>query len=50
MASKLGAKDVYLYETAEVAGVAAKVLKANRALNCHLISVPLDRDAGPAPR
>ena len=37
MASKLGAKDVYLYETAEVAGVAAKVLKANRARNCHLI-------------
>jgi len=37
MASKLGAKDVYLYETAEVAGVAAKVMKANRARNCHLI-------------
>ena len=37
MASKLGAKDVYLFETAAVAGVAAKVLKANRAKNCHLI-------------
>ena len=37
MASKLGAKEVYLFETAEVAGVAAKLLKANRAKNCHLI-------------
>lgn len=37
MASKLGAKTVYLFETAEVAGVAAKVIKANRAKNCHLI-------------
>lgn len=36
MASKLGAKDVYLFETAEVAGVAAKILKANNAKNCHL--------------
>lgn len=37
MAAKLGAKDVYLFETAEVAGVAARVLKANKARNCHLI-------------
>lgn len=37
MAAKLGAKDVYLYETAEVAGVAVEVLKANRAKNCHLM-------------
>ena len=37
MASKLGAKDVYLFETAEVAAVAAKILNANRAKNCHLI-------------
>ena len=37
MASKLGAKSVYLYETAEVAGVAAQILKANRTRNCHLI-------------
>lgn len=37
MASKLGAKAVYLFETAEVAGVADKILKANRAKNCHLI-------------
>ena len=36
MASKLGAKDVYLFETAEVAGVAAKILKMNGAKNCHL--------------
>ncbi len=37
MASKLGAKSVYLYETAEVAGVAAQILKVNRARNCHLM-------------
>jgi protein arginine N-methyltransferase 1 len=37
MASKLGAKEVYLFETAEVAGVAAQVLKANKAKHCHLI-------------
>jgi protein arginine N-methyltransferase 1 len=36
MAVKLGAREVFLYETAEVAGVAAKVLKANGARNCHL--------------
>lgn len=36
MASKLGAREVLLFETAEVAGVAAKVLKANRAKNCQL--------------
>jgi protein arginine N-methyltransferase 1 len=37
MASKLGAKEVFLFEAAEVAGVAAQVLKANRAKACHLI-------------
>ncbi len=37
MASKLGAKSVYLFETAAVAGVADKILKANGAKNCHLI-------------
>ena len=37
MAVKLGAREVFLYEAAEVAGVAAKVLKANGAGNCHLI-------------
>jgi SAM-dependent methyltransferase len=37
MAAKLGAREVYLYEAAEVAGVAAKILKANGARNCHLI-------------
>lgn len=36
MASRLGAREVFLFETAEVAGVAAKVLKANRAKNCHV--------------
>ena len=37
MAAKLGAREVFLYEAAEVAGVAAKVLKANGARNCRLI-------------
>jgi len=37
MAARLGAREVFLYEAAEVASVAAKVLKANRARNCHLI-------------
>jgi predicted RNA methylase len=37
MAMKLGAREVFLYEAAEVAGVAAKILKANGARNCHLI-------------
>jgi protein arginine N-methyltransferase 1 len=37
MAADLGAREVFLYEAAEVAGVAAKVLKANRARNCHLM-------------
>ena len=37
MAVKCGAREVFLYETAEVAGVAAKVLKANGVRNCHLI-------------
>lgn len=37
MASKLGAREVYLYETAEVAGVAAQVLKANRVKGCQLM-------------
>lgn len=36
MASKLGAKAVYLYETAEVAGVAAEILRRNKARNCQL--------------
>lgn len=37
MAAKLGAREVYLYETAEVAAVAEAHLKANGARNCHLI-------------
>lgn len=36
MAAKLGAREVLLFETAEVAGVAAQVLKANKARNCQL--------------
>ena len=42
MASKLGAKEVFLFETAEVAGVAAEVLKANKAKTCSPHPVPLD--------
>lgn len=37
MAAKLGAKEVLLYEAAEVAGVAAATIKANRARACHLM-------------
>jgi len=37
MAARLGAREVYLYEAAEVAGVAQEVLRRNRARNCHLI-------------
>jgi hypothetical protein len=37
MAAKLGAKEVYLFETAAVAAVAAEVIKANKVRNCHLI-------------
>lgn len=36
MAARVGAREVFLYEAAEVAGVAAKALKANGARNCHL--------------
>jgi protein arginine N-methyltransferase 1 len=37
MASKLGARDVHLYEAAEeVAALTAAVLKQNKARNCHL--------------
>lgn len=37
MAAKLGAREVMLYEAAEVAGVADAVLKANAARGCHLM-------------
>jgi protein arginine N-methyltransferase 1 len=37
MAAKLGAREVFLYESAEVAGVAAEILKRNRARTCHLM-------------
>lgn len=37
MAAKLGAREVVLYEAAEVAGVADAVLKANKARGCHLM-------------
>jgi protein arginine N-methyltransferase 1 len=37
MAAKLGAREVYLYEKAEVAGVAAGIIRRNRAKNCYLM-------------
>jgi len=37
MASKLGAKQVYLFEMAEVAGVAQEILRANGAQRCQVI-------------
>ena len=37
MAQRLGAREVHLYETAEVAGVAHEILKRNGARNCHLM-------------
>ena len=36
MAAKLGAKEVYLYETAAVAGLARDLLKLNKVRNCVL--------------
>lgn len=38
MAARLGAKEVYLYEAGEVAGVCADILKRNRVRNCHLFA------------
>ncbi len=49
MASKLGAKAVYLFETAEVAGVAGRILKANKARNCHLIPCHSTQMLDPTP-
>lgn len=37
IAARLGAREVFLYETAEVAGVAAEVLKRNKVRNGHVI-------------
>ena len=37
MAAKLGAKKVLMFEAAEIAGVAARAIKANRAKACELI-------------
>ncbi len=37
MAAKLGAREVILYEAAEVAGVAAATIKSNRARACNLM-------------
>lgn len=37
MAAKLGARDVYLYEAAEISGVAGEHVKQNRLRNCHVM-------------
>ncbi len=37
MAAKLGAREVILYEAAEVAGVAAETIRANRAKACQIM-------------
>jgi hypothetical protein len=37
MASKLGAQAVFLYETAEVGGLAFEIIKKNKAKNCLLL-------------
>ena len=37
MAAKLGAREVYLYEKADVARVASEVLRKNRVRNCQLM-------------
>jgi protein arginine N-methyltransferase 1 len=36
IAAQLGAREVHLYEAAEVAGVAAETLRRNKAKGCHL--------------
>lgn len=38
MAAKLGAREVFLYESAEVAGVALEMIARNKARNCHLMA------------
>lgn len=38
MAAKLGARKVYLYETAEVGAVAERIVKANKAKVCELFA------------
>ncbi|MFM1814682.1 MAG: hypothetical protein RLZ98_1377, partial [Pseudomonadota bacterium] len=37
LAAKLGAREVYLYESGAVAEVAAEVIRRNKARNCHLM-------------
>lgn len=37
MAARLGAREVHLYEMAEVAAVASAILARNRVRNCHLM-------------
>lgn len=38
LAARLGAREVHLYEVAEVAGLTREILKRNRARNCHLMA------------
>ncbi len=47
IASRLGARDVYLYEVAEIAAVAREILKRNRVRNCHLMPFHSTEEASP---
>ena len=42
LAARLGAKRVDLYEAAEIADVARKLMRHNKLANCRLAQVPLD--------
>ena len=44
MAAKLGARDVFLYEAAEVAGVAAETIKTQSRQDLPSHAVPFDGD------
>lgn len=49
IAARLGAREVFLYEVAEVAGVAQQVLKKNRVRNCNIMPFH-STDAADPPR
>ena len=49
LAAKLGAKRVDLYEAAEIAGVARKLLRHNRLSNCRIAEVHSTDVAAPDP-
>ena len=47
IAARLGARDVYLYEVAEIGAVAREVLRRNRVRNCHLMPFHSAEEASP---